>query len=118
VPFPVYRVFRAAASQVARLVEMPADDAAVRDTDEISVAAALVALAGMQSPQPALAAADTAGAARVTRLLEPAGSVGIGRPVAAVLVLMLMLLAPALLAGYPAYAAAGAEVCTVPPITT
>jgi Zn-dependent protease with chaperone function len=116
--FPLVPLFAAAATEIARLVEMRADDAAARDTDRISVAAALVALAGMRAPRAALAAADTAGANRVMRLLEPAGPVAIGRPVAVVAGLALLLLAPALLAAYPALAAAGADICSLPPITS
>lgn len=116
--FPRVPLFAAAAVEIARLVEMRADDAAARDTDQISVAAALVALAGMRAPRAALAAADTAGATRVMRLLEPAGPIGISRRVAVVAALTLLLLAPALLAAYPAFAAAGADICTAPPVTS
>jgi Zn-dependent protease with chaperone function len=115
--FPGVPLFATAASEVARLVEMRADDAAARATDEISVAAALVALAGMRAPRAALAAADTAGVARVRRLIEPGGVVGVGRPLVAVLALTGTMLLPALLAAYPAFAAAGADTCTLPPIT-
>lgn len=114
--FPLVPLFAAAAPEIARLVEMRADDAAAHDTDRVSVAAALVALAGMRAPRAALAAADTARATRVMRLLEPAGPVAIGRPAAVVVTLTLLLLAPALLAAYPAFAAASADICTLPPI--
>jgi Zn-dependent protease with chaperone function len=115
--FPGVPLFATAASEVARLVELRADDAAARDTDQISVAAALVALAGMRAPRAALAAADRGGAARVSRLLEPASPVGIVRPLAVLCGLTIIMLAPAVLAAYPALAAAGADVCTVPPFT-
>jgi Zn-dependent protease with chaperone function len=114
--FPRVPLFAAAATEIARLVEMRADDAAAHDTDEISVAAALVALAGMRAPRAALAAADTAGATRVMRLLQPAAPVGPVRPVAVVVGLALLLLAPPLVAAYPAYAAASADICTAPPL--
>lgn len=114
--FPYVPLFAAAAGEIARLVEMRADDVAARDTDEVSVAAALVALAGMRAPRAALAAADTAGASRVLRLLQPVAPVGSFRPVAIVAALTLLLLAPALVAAYPAFAAASAEVCTAPPV--
>lgn len=115
--FPLVPLFDAAADEIARLVEMRADDVAAHDTDDVSVAAALVALAGMRAPRAALAAADTAGAQRVMRLLEPAAPVGVSRPVVVLLALTLLLLAPVLLAAYPALAAAGADICTLPPIT-
>lgn len=110
-------LFAASAAEVARLVELRADDAAARHTDQFSVAAALVTLAGMRAPRTALAAADRGGAARVTRLLAPVIPVGIARPLAAVTGLTVVMLAPALLAAYPALAAAGADVCTIPAIS-
>jgi Zn-dependent protease with chaperone function len=116
--FPLAPLFATAADEIARLVEMRADDVAARGTDRISVAAALVALAGMRAPRAALAAADSAGASRVMRLLEPAGPVPVRRPLMVVTSLTLLLLAPALLAAYPAFAAAGADICTLPPSTS
>jgi Zn-dependent protease with chaperone function len=115
--FPGVPLFATAASEIARLVELRADDAAAHDTDQISVAAALVTLAGMRAPRAALAAADRGGAARVSRLLEPATPVGAARRVVALCGLTVVLLAPALLVAYPALAAAGADVCTLPPIS-
>lgn len=115
--FPGVPLFATAAVEIARLVELRADDAAARHTSQISVAAALVTLAGMRAPRAALAAADRGGAARVSRLLEPMGPVGIVRPVAVLCGLTVVLLAPAVLAAYPALAAAGADVCTFPSIS-
>lgn len=110
-------LFSAAASEIARLVELRADDAAASDTDNVSVAAALVALAGMRTPKAALAAAACGGAARVTRLLSPATPVGVARRSAVLTVLTVVTLAPAGLAAYPALAAAGADICTLPSFT-
>lgn len=110
-------LFAASAAEVARLVELRADDAAAGDTDHVSVAAALVTLAGMRAPQAALAAVACGGAARVTRLLAPITPVGIARRVAVLTVLTVVALAPAFLAAYPAFAAAGAAICTLPPIS-
>lgn len=114
--FPHVPLFSAASVEVSRLVELRADDAAARRTDHVSVAGALVTLAGMRAPQAALAAAGSDGAARVTRLLAPIRPTGVARPVALVMGLAVVMLAPALLAAYPALAAAGADVCTLPPI--
>ena len=114
--FPLIPLFATAAVEVARLVELRADDAAAGETDHVSVAAALVTLAGMRAPQAALAAADSDGAARVTRLLAPVTPVGAARPLALVTVLAVVMVAPAILAAYPALAASGADVCTLPPI--
>jgi Zn-dependent protease with chaperone function len=112
--FPGVPLFATAAREVARLVELRADDAAALDTDQVSVAAALVALGGMRAPRAALAAAETAAAARVTRLLQPVTPVGLARPLVVVSALALVTMAPALLTAYPAVAAAGAEICTLP----
>lgn len=108
--FPHVPLFAAAAVETARLVELCADDAAAGDTDQVSVAAALLALAGMRAPQAALAAAACGGAARVTRLLAPATPVGVARRCVVLTLLTLVTVAPALLAAYPALAAAGAFV--------
>jgi Zn-dependent protease with chaperone function len=115
--FPRVPLFAAAAVEIARLVELRADDVAAGDTDHVSVAAALVTLAGMSAPQAALAAAACGGAARVTRLLAPVTPVGIARRFAVLTVLTAVMLAPAVLAAYPAFAASGADMCKVPPIT-
>ena len=114
--FPGVPLFAAAAAEVARLVELRADDAAACHTDHVSVAAALVTLGGMRAPQAALAAADRHGAARVARLLAPVTPIGVARPLALMAVLTAVMLAPAVLAVYPALAAAGADVCTLPPV--
>lgn len=115
--FPGVPLFATAAVEIARLAELRADDAAARHTDQMSVAAALVTLGGMRAPRAALAAADRGGAARVSRLLEPLAPVGIARPVAVLCGLTVVLLAPAVLAAYPALAAAGADFCTLPSIS-
>lgn len=112
--FPGVPLFRAAAHELARLVELRADDAAARETDQVSVAAALLALGGMRAPRAALAAAQTAGVARVTRLLQPAAPVGLARPFVVLCALAFVAVAPAVLVAGPALAAAGADICTLP----
>jgi bla regulator protein blaR1 len=73
VVFPFVPLLREADTQVARLAELHADDAAARACDSGSVvAAALVTLATGGSHEPAMAAAATDVARRVTRLLRPA----------------------------------------------
>jgi hypothetical protein len=115
--FPRVPLFAGAADETARLVELRADDVAAGDTDQVSVAGALVALAGMRAPEAALAAAACGGTARVARLLAPATPVGLARRSAVLTVLTVVTVAPAVLAAYPALAAAGADICTLPPIT-
>lgn len=68
---PFLPLMRDADAQVARLVEMHADDAAARVSDPRSLATALVVLATATSPAPALAAAATDSVLRIRRLLGP-----------------------------------------------
>jgi hypothetical protein len=62
-----------AEQQVARLVELHADDAATRGCDPRSLATALVLLATAASPASALAAGGTDSVQRIHRLLGPPG---------------------------------------------
>jgi Zn-dependent protease with chaperone function len=102
---PFLPLMREADAQVARLVEMLADDAAARTSDPRSLATALVVLATGDSPAPALAASATDSVQRIRRLLRPAEPLGparrqVLRATAASLALtpVLLALAPALLA--------------------
>jgi Zn-dependent protease with chaperone function len=102
---PFLPLMREADSQVARLVEMHADDTATRACDPRSLATALVALATAASPAPALAAAATDSVQRIHRMLGPAEPLGrarrhLLRGTAAALALapVLLALAPALVA--------------------
>ncbi|HEY6277806.1 MAG TPA: M56 family metallopeptidase [Streptosporangiaceae bacterium] len=102
---PFLPLMRDADPQVARLIEMHADDAAARASDPRSLATALVVLATGASPAPALAAAATDSVQRIHRLLRPAEPLGparrqLLRATAASLALtpVLLALAPALLA--------------------
>jgi Zn-dependent protease with chaperone function len=73
---PFVPLMRDADIQVARLVELHADDAATRASDPRSLATALVVLATAASPAPALAAAATDALQRIHRLLGPAEPLG------------------------------------------
>ena len=102
---PFMPLMRDADAQVARLVEMHADDAATRARDPGTLAAALVVLATAASPAPALAAAVTDTVQRIHRMLGPAEPLGrarrqLLRGTAAALALtpVLLALAPAVLA--------------------
>jgi Zn-dependent protease with chaperone function len=102
---PFLPLMRDADAQVARLVELHADDAATRASDPRSLATALVVLATGASPEPALAAAATDAVQRIHRLFGPAEQLGrvhrqLLRATAAALAL-----APVLLALAPAVAA-------------
>jgi Zn-dependent protease with chaperone function len=102
---PFLPLMRDADAQVARLIEMHADDAAARASDPRSLATALVVLATGISPAPALAASATDSVQRIQRLLRPGEPLGqarrqLLRATAASLALtpVLLALAPALLA--------------------
>jgi bla regulator protein blaR1 len=112
---PFLPLMRATAAQVARLVELHADDAATRAHDTRTLATALVVLAeqGALAPSPALAglAAPGLGAAgadalqRVQRLLRPAEPLGRLRRQALVAGAAGLALTPLLLALTPALVA-------------
>jgi len=102
---PFVPLMRDADAQVARLIEMHADDAAARSGDPRSLATALVVLATGTSPTPGLAASATDSVQRIHRLLRPTEPLGqarrqLLRATAASLALtpVLLALAPALLA--------------------
>jgi len=102
---PFLPLMRDADEQVARLVELHADDAAARARDPRLLATALVVLATAASPAPALAAAATDSVRRIHRLLVPAEPLGrarrqLLRTIAAALALtpVVLALAPAVLA--------------------
>jgi hypothetical protein len=73
---PFLPLLRDAEQQVARLVELHADDAAARGRDPRLLATALVVLATPASPAPALAAGATDSVQRIRRLLAPAQPLG------------------------------------------
>lgn len=68
--FPRIPLFAVAAEQISRLVEMAADDAALRQADRLTLAGALLALAAARPPAGALGAGGTAAAQRIRRLLD------------------------------------------------
>jgi Zn-dependent protease with chaperone function len=73
---PFLPLMRDAEQQVARLVELHADDAATRARDPRLLATALVVLATGAGPAPALAAGATDSVQRIHRLLGPAEPLG------------------------------------------
>jgi hypothetical protein len=102
---PFIPLMRDTARQIARLVEMHADDAATADRDARPLATALVILATGASPAPGLAAAATDAVQRIQRLLRPAEPLSRARrrllragAVALALAPVLLALAPAVLA--------------------
>jgi Zn-dependent protease with chaperone function len=73
---PFVPLMRDADTQITRLVEMHADDAATGARDARPLATALVVLATAASPPPGLAAAATDAVYRIQRLLSPAEPLG------------------------------------------
>ena len=69
---PFLPLMRDADTQITRLVEMHADDAATAGRDTGPLATALVVLAAAAGPAPGLAAATTDAVQRIQRLLRPA----------------------------------------------
>ena len=69
--FPAVGFFAVAARQVAYLVEIAADDAAVRRAPRLTVASALLAVATAGVPAGALGAGGSAAAQRIQRLIDP-----------------------------------------------
>ncbi len=115
--FPRIRAFQTSHTEISRLVELAADDAAVHRTGRFALAEALLALAGSQSPAAALAAGGSTAADRVRRLIASHPPLrflpvllGAGLAVA---VLML----PVTLAAGPAMSAIGASYCPIGPVT-
>jgi Zn-dependent protease with chaperone function len=102
---PFLPLMRDADAQVARLVEMHADDAAARVSDPRSLATALVVLATGTSPAPALAAAATDSVLRIRRLLGPREPLGVARRQLLRATAAALALTPVLLALVPALVA-------------
>jgi Zn-dependent protease with chaperone function len=99
---PFIPLARDAATQIARLIEMHADDAATGARDGEVLATALVALASTASPAPGLAAAATDAVQRIHRLLGPAEPLGRARRLLLRAAATSLALIPVLLALTPA----------------
>lgn len=74
--FPRVRLFERAHTDTVRLVELLADDAATRVVDRLSLAEALLTLAGGRTPAAALGAGGSAAAMRIRRLIDPPQHMG------------------------------------------
>lgn len=109
--FPRLKAFRAAAEQIALLIEMCADDAATAASGRLPVAQALLAIAAGPAPAAALGAGGGSTPARIRRLIDDpaplrarqrlAGATGVGA----------LLLVPLIIAAGPAAAATGRNYC-------
>lgn len=113
---PFSRLLGFAAAEITGLVELLADDAAAREVDRVSIASALVTLAGMRAPVATLPAAEGATAVRVARLLQPAPPLHRLQSALGVLAGILALAGPLVIAGIPLVASIASGLCTVPQI--
>ena len=72
--FPAVGFFAVAARQIGELIEVAADDAAIRREHRLTLAGALLAVATAGVPAGALGAGGTAAAQRIRRLIDPPGT--------------------------------------------
>ncbi|WP_346620007.1 M56 family metallopeptidase [Blastococcus montanus] len=112
--FPRVPLFSRGRVETERLVELLADDAAARRVSRVEVASALVTLAGMRAPAPALAAAQGAGVHRVTRLLRPVAPLRPVHRIAASAAAVLVVAGPVALAAWPLVSAVSSGLCVLP----
>ena len=102
-----------ARAEQSRLLEMIADDEAAAGGARLSVARALLTLAGATVPSAGLGAADVAAVARVERMLVPASRIGVGRRVLIGAMLGVTAMAPLAIASAPAVLAAEMGYCPI-----
>lgn len=112
--FPGIRLFQVATRETRQLIELLADDAALQRVDRVSLASAIVSLAEMKAPSAAMAMAQDAAVLRVSRLLSPGPPLEPWRYRVAVLGALAVVVAPLLIAGYPAASAALSDLCNIP----
>jgi Zn-dependent protease with chaperone function len=116
---PRFGALATARAQILRLLELLADDAAVRTADRLDLAEAVFALASaprstplrVHMPGVALAAAESAAGQRVKRLLTPRSPLGPGSAAGALLAIAATALAPVVLLVGPALVAMCAAYC-------
>ena len=102
--FPWSQFFRTSRREIARLVELLADDEATRRSDRASLASALVDLGQGESPEGTVGAAgDTV--LRVERLVQHAPDLSRGRRAVVLATSLLLLVAPWIIAVAPAWVA-------------
>lgn len=111
--FPFLPLFRTAHAQLARLVEMHADDHALGHSDRRVLATALVALSGAAHPAGALGAGGESALARVQRLAAPLRPLGKRRSAVVLLTAAVLVVLPVAIAVAPAVAAATMDYCPV-----
>jgi hypothetical protein len=114
--FPKLRLFSRAHEETVRLVELLADDTAARSVERLTLAEALLNLAGAATPAAALGAGGSTVAVRVRRLIAPHRPLGRARGAlastgaAVLLALPLIALAGPAVAGHLHYCPPGSAV--------
>lgn len=103
--FPRVPLFVHSETEIARLVELTADDVAAVRHGRLAVASAMVAVASGDAPSMAMAAGGAAALERVHRLLGPARPLGLSGLLAGLAACGALVVLPALAAASPALAA-------------
>jgi beta-lactamase regulating signal transducer with metallopeptidase domain len=111
--FGIVPLFRWAEIEICQLVEMRADDAALGSVGRRTLAGALVALAGARHPAGSLGVGGPLAVIRVRRLAAPGRSLGALRSVATVAGCLAALALPVAVAVVPAVTAAAMDYCPV-----
>ncbi|MEV0388039.1 M56 family metallopeptidase [Nonomuraea sp. NPDC050643] len=109
--FPRVPLFEQARREVARLIELLADDVAARRHQRVHLAAALVGLATGKVPAFALGAGGETALTRVRRMLHPQAPLGRRERITGVLAVTTLLSGPATLATAPGVVAFLAHHC-------
>ncbi|WP_433430628.1 M56 family metallopeptidase [Nonomuraea sp. CA-141351] len=109
--FPRIPLFGQARAEIARLVELLADDVAARRHSRLHIAAALVRLATGRVPAFALGAGGETALTRVRRMLHPQAPLDRRERLAGVLAVTALLAGPATLAAAPGVGAFLAHHC-------
>jgi Zn-dependent protease with chaperone function len=112
--FPVVPLFSTAHREIARLLEMLADDEAGRRNGRSAVATALVHLATCAPPRAGLGAGGPTVLSRVHRLMTPARPLGAVPALLGGVAVILVLLAPTAMVVVPAVAALQSSYCELP----
>ncbi|WP_017975699.1 M56 family metallopeptidase [Actinopolyspora halophila] len=115
--FPHSRTFRTAHTEVARLIELAADDVAVNSTDRFTLAESLLNLNDSRTPTATLAAGGSTAGTRVRRLIDAHSPLRLAPVATGAGLALSALLLPVTVAAAPALAAVGVEHCPIDPVT-
>ncbi len=115
--FPHSRTFHTAHTEIARLIELAADDAAVSSTGRFTLAEALLTLNSCHRPTATLAAGGSTAAARVRRLIDAHPPLRFIQTLIGAGLALSALVIPLAVATGPALAILGSEHCPLDPVT-